>query len=78
MCIRDREWAYVDLAQRGDIREVTLESRGKLWIDDYIVSSLEVEVIHVAVVVLACIFKLYLDDFLLLYPICLLYTSRCV
>ena len=31
----EQEWAYVDLAQRGDIREVTLESRGKLWIDDY-------------------------------------------
>lgn len=31
----EQEWAYVDLAQRGDIHEVTLESRGKLWIDDY-------------------------------------------
>ena len=31
----EQEWAYVDLAQKGDIREVTLESRGKLWIDDY-------------------------------------------
>lgn len=31
----EQEWAYVDLAQRGDIREVTLESRGKLWLDDY-------------------------------------------
>lgn len=31
----EQEWAYVDLAQRGDIREVTIESRGKLWIDDY-------------------------------------------
>lgn len=31
----DQDWAYVDLAKRGDIRQVTLESRGKLWIDDY-------------------------------------------
>ena len=38
-------------------------------LDDYIVSSLEVEVIHVAVVVLACILELHLDDLLLLYTI---------
>ena len=38
-------------------------------LDDYIVTSLEVEVIHVAVVVLASVLELYLDDLLLLYAV---------